>query len=128
MTKLLVALAVVAVACGGSDSVSLDDYPVEFREAFCRNFVKCGVVKDLETCRNLNFGIDVHITASGQALGVDSVSLWLTHLEQIDGWVNPWASSVTAGGEGTSVFTFATTVDLTPAVETRRGSGAADAG
>jgi hypothetical protein len=67
MTKLLVALAVVAACGGGSDSVALDDYPQEFREAFCRNFVKCGVVKDLETCRNLNFGVDVHITASGQA-------------------------------------------------------------
>jgi hypothetical protein len=67
MTKLLVALAVIAAACGGSGSVALDDYPQEFREAFCRNFVKCGVVKDLETCRNLNFGVDVHITASGQA-------------------------------------------------------------
>jgi hypothetical protein len=67
MTKLLVALAVVAAACGGSDSVALDDYPQEFRDAFCRNFVKCGLVTDLETCRNVNFGIDIHITASGQA-------------------------------------------------------------
>ncbi|HEY0990661.1 MAG TPA: Dickkopf N-terminal cysteine-rich domain-containing protein [Kofleriaceae bacterium] len=66
MTRRLVAVAVLLAACG-TDSVSLEDYPQEFRDAFCRNFVKCGVVKDLDTCRNLNFGVDLHITASGQA-------------------------------------------------------------
>src|SRR5262245_40516053 len=51
----------------GVDPVSLENYPQQFRDAFCRSFVKCGVVKDLDTCRNLNFGVDLHITASGHA-------------------------------------------------------------
>lgn len=67
MNKLVVALAVLAAACGGKDSIALDDYPQAFRDAFCRNFIKCNAVRDLETCRNLNFGVDLYITASGQA-------------------------------------------------------------
>jgi hypothetical protein len=59
-------MAVLVAACG-TDSVSLEEYPQEFRDAFCRNFVKCGMVKDLDTCRKLNFGIDPYLTASGKA-------------------------------------------------------------
>jgi hypothetical protein len=66
MNKLLVALAFVFAACGGGGSLSIDEYPQEFREAFCKNFVKCGVVKDLQSCRALNFGVDLHL--SGTAL------------------------------------------------------------
>jgi hypothetical protein len=66
MTKLLVAMAVLVAACG-TDSVSLEDYPQELRDSFCRNFVKCGMAKDLDTCRKLNFGIDPYLTASGRA-------------------------------------------------------------
>jgi Tfp pilus assembly protein PilN len=99
-----------------SDAV-LDSFDVQLTSATAPETV--------ETTTGTTTGFVGTITASGQALGVDSVSLWLTQLEQIEGWVNPWASSVTAG-EGTSVFTFSSTVDLTPAVRTRRGSGAAD--
>jgi hypothetical protein len=62
------------------------------------------------------------LAADGQASGVESVATWLTRLEQIRGWVNPWVSSVTAG-EGTSGVTYSTGVDLTPEVITDRGRG-----
>src|SRR5689334_1464758 len=66
MKKLLVAMSLL-VACGGYASVSSDEFPQSYRDAFCRNFVKCGAVKDLGTCRKLNFGQDIHVAASGQA-------------------------------------------------------------
>ena len=67
MTKLAVALALLIAACGGGDSLSVEEYPQEFRDAFCKNFVKCGIAKDLDTCRKLNFGVDLHISATAQA-------------------------------------------------------------
>src|SRR5262245_45537604 len=69
MKKLLAAMALL-VACG-TDSVSSDQFAQAYRDAFCRNFVKCGSVKDLDTCRKLSLGpvLDtVHVTASGQAV------------------------------------------------------------
>jgi Tfp pilus assembly protein PilN len=60
------------------------------------------------------------IQAGGQGLGVDSLSSWLTTLEQVKGWVNPWMGSITRE-EGTQVFTFTSQIDLTPSVLTRRG-------
>jgi Tfp pilus assembly protein PilN len=62
------------------------------------------------------------LAADGQGSGVESVATWLTRLEQLRGWVNPWVSSVTAA-EGTSGVSFSTGVDLTPEVLTDRGRG-----
>jgi Tfp pilus assembly protein PilN len=50
---------------------------------------------------------------SGSSLDTASIALWLTNLETVPGWVNPWFSSATKGNvNGTPVWTFASTVDL----------------
>jgi Tfp pilus assembly protein PilN len=64
---------------------------------------------------NLAFG--------GEALGVDSVSQFLTRIEQVDGWVNPWASSIAQVEAAIDSWSYAITVDLTEAVLTPRGAG-----
>lgn len=71
MHKLAVVLTLVFAACGGGASLSLEEYPQEVRDAFCQNFVKCGVIKDLETCRKLDFGVDIQLTETFLA-AVDS--------------------------------------------------------
>jgi Tfp pilus assembly protein PilN len=69
-----------------------------------------------------------NITSAGEAQGFDSLSTWLTRLEQVQGWVNPWMSSIAQREEGGTVYTFSSGVDLTPDVLTQRGRGASDEG
>jgi len=59
----------------------------------------------------------------GEAIGVDSLSVWLTRLEMVQGWVNPWMPTITADSAVPNAFTFSTSVDLTQDVETARGQG-----
>ena len=59
----------------------------------------------------------------GEAIGVDSLSVWLTRLEMVQGWVNPWMPTITADSAVPNTFTFSTSVDLTQDVETARGQG-----
>ncbi|HSL11836.1 MAG TPA: hypothetical protein VLA82_11035 [Actinomycetota bacterium] len=68
------------------------------------------------------------ITTAGEAQGFDTLSTWLTRLEQVQGWVNPWMSTIAQRDEGGTIYTFASGVDLTPDVLTQRGRGAADEG
>src|SRR5439155_107433 len=35
----------------------------------------------------------------GQAIGFDSLSIWLTRLELVQGWVNPWMPTITANAK-----------------------------
>ena len=62
------------------------------------------------------------LSASGTAASVQSIATWLTRLEQVEGWVNPWTSNATLSADGTS-YTFISTVDLTDGVITDRGRG-----
>jgi len=62
------------------------------------------------------------ISAAGTAASVQSIATWLTRLEQVEGWVNPWTSSATLNADGVS-YTFTSTVDLTDGVVTDRGKG-----
>ena len=39
------------------------------------------------------------ITGSGQAVSIDTLSVFLTRLEQVKGWVNPWMSTVSKNEE-----------------------------
>lgn len=61
------------------------------------------------------------ISTTGAAEGIDSLSTWLTRLEQVEGWVNPWMSSISRREAGDDVFTFTSGVDLTSDVLTSRG-------
>ena len=36
------------------------------------------------------------LTFSGETLHFDSLSTWLTRLENVEGWVNPWTSNITS--------------------------------
>jgi Tfp pilus assembly protein PilN len=63
------------------------------------------------------------MTTGGQAIGIDSLSIWLTRLELVQGWVNPWMPTITANATVPNAFTFTTSVDLTQDVETPRGRG-----
>ncbi len=50
---------------------------------------------------------------SGSSLDTATIALWLTNLETVPGWVNPWFTSATkADVNGTPVWAFSSTVDL----------------
>ncbi len=70
------------------------------------------------------------IDVAGLALDYDTVASWLTRLERVRGWVNPWVNSIADPENGP--ITYTSGVDLTEAVVTDRGSQAggvaADAG
>ena len=67
------------------------------------------------------------ITGSGQAVSIDTLSVFLTRLEQVKGWVNPWMSTVEQERRGQRLRLLLS-VDLTDDVVTERGKGgAADA-
>jgi Tfp pilus assembly protein PilN len=63
------------------------------------------------------------MTTGGEAIGFDSLSIWLTRLELVKGWVNPWMPSIAADTTVPNAYTFTTSVDLTQDVETPRGRG-----
>ena len=65
------------------------------------------------------------MSATGEAAGEDTLASWITRLEQVKGWVNPWITSYTADGtanEGTETkFIYNSGVDLTADALTKRG-------
>ena len=69
------------------------------------------------------------MTFSGTTLHFDSLSTWLNRLESVQGWANPWTSSVSEEANIAGAFSFDTSVDLTQDALTERGkAGAAVAG
>jgi Tfp pilus assembly protein PilN len=62
------------------------------------------------------------LSASGTAASVQTIATWLTRLEQVEGWVNPWTSNATITEDGRT-YTFSSTVDLTDKIVTDRGRG-----
>ena len=62
------------------------------------------------------------ITGSGTAESVDSLSVFLTRLEQVKGWVNPWIATVSQNTE-LDGYDYSLSVDLTDEVVTDRGKG-----
>ena len=62
------------------------------------------------------------ISGSGQAVSIDTLSVFLTRLEQVKGWVNPWMSTVSKNDVG---YDYSLSVDLTDEVVTERGKGGA---
>jgi Tfp pilus assembly protein PilN len=69
------------------------------------------------------------IDIAGLALDYDTIASWLTRLERVRGWVNPWVTSI--ADPETGPITYTSGVDLTTAALTERGrraGGVADAG
>jgi Tfp pilus assembly protein PilN len=69
------------------------------------------------------------IDVAGLALDYDTIASWLTRLERVRGWVNPWVTSIADPQNGP--ITYSSGVDLTTAALTERGrraGGVADAG
>jgi type IV pilus assembly protein PilN len=69
------------------------------------------------------------IDIAGLALDYDTIASWLTRLERVRGWVNPWVTSIADPENGP--ITYSSGVDLTTAALTERGrraGGVADAG
>jgi Tfp pilus assembly protein PilN len=64
------------------------------------------------------------ISTSGTGASFETLSRWLTSLEQIQGWANPWMPSITQSGSVTGAYDFSTSVDLTQDVLTARGAAA----
>jgi Tfp pilus assembly protein PilN len=64
-------------------------------------------------------GLVGSIQFQGQAFAHTTVADWLTRLEQVEGWLNPWVSTSSKAGTGTEV-TFSSSVDLSVAA-TRDG-------
>jgi Tfp pilus assembly protein PilN len=62
------------------------------------------------------------MTSGGKAVSIDTLSVFLTRLEQVRGWVNPWMTSVSRNAE-VNGYDFSMSVDLTSDVETERGKG-----
>ena len=60
---------------------------------------------------------------SGKAVSIDTLSAFLTRLEQVKGWVNPWMPTVASDAD-TSGYQYSVSVDLTEEVVTDRGKGA----
>lgn len=66
---------------------------------------------------------------AGSTLHFDSLSIWLTRLEGVQGWANPWMSNISQDTSVAGAFTFDTSVDLTQDALTERGKvGAAVSG
>jgi Tfp pilus assembly protein PilN len=67
------------------------------------------------------------IDVAGIALDYDTIASWLSRLERVRGWVNPWVTSIADPDAGP--ITYTSGVDLTDAAVTRRGREAGvDAG
>jgi Tfp pilus assembly protein PilN len=69
------------------------------------------------------------IDIGGLALDYETIASWLTRLERVRGWVNPWVTSIADPESGP--ITYTSGVDLTTAALTQRGQragGVADAG
>jgi Tfp pilus assembly protein PilN len=61
------------------------------------------------------------MTFTGSSLHFESLSVWLTRLEQVQGWANPWMSNIAADANTPGAYTFDTSVDLTQDALTQRG-------
>jgi Tfp pilus assembly protein PilN len=78
---------------------------------------------DVAAAEGTSSGLIGGITASGKAVSIDTLSAFLTRLEQVKGWVNPWMPTV-ASDVDTPGYQYSVSVDLTEEVVTDRGKGA----
>jgi Tfp pilus assembly protein PilN len=67
-------------------------------------------------------------TASGASDGLESLADWLTRLESVKGWVNPWFSGATETEPNSGLYGFTSGVDLSTDVLTGRGKAGTTSG
>ena len=63
------------------------------------------------------------MTFQGAALETETIANWLTRLEQIEGWVNPWVTSAQETLPFSGIYTFSSGLDLSASAATDRGQG-----
>jgi Tfp pilus assembly protein PilN len=63
------------------------------------------------------------MTFAGVAKQTETISTWLTRLEEVDGWVNPWVNSAQEQSADTGIYIFGGGVDMTTDAATVRGRG-----
>ncbi len=68
-------------------------------------------------------GVIGNVTFAGVADGTETIASWLTRLEQVRGWVNPWVNNATEEGAFSRVYAFDGGLDLTVDATTPRGRG-----
>jgi Tfp pilus assembly protein PilN len=69
-------------------------------------------------------GLIGNISFTGVSLDTPGVALWLTRLEDVQGWANAWLGSATKSElAGSEVVNFSATVDLTADAAVRGGGG-----
>lgn len=64
MRKLATWILLAVAACGGSSSVSIEDYASEMEDAACDFAAKCGLAKSADACLETNLGFDLRVSAS----------------------------------------------------------------
>lgn len=67
-----------------------------------------------------------NLTFQAQAIGIETVALWIPRIEAVEGWVNPWIASVQTTDPTLDVQTFPVTADITGEALTPRGRGEVD--
>jgi Tfp pilus assembly protein PilN len=67
-------------------------------------------------------------SAGGEGQGLDSLASWLTRIESVKGWVNPWLSSAAETTTRSGFYTFTSGVDLSSDAVTPRGQEASGGG
>lgn len=68
------------------------------------------------------------MTSSGEAIGFETLSQYLTNLAGVTGWENPWMPTITADTDIKNAYQYTTSVDLSTAAETVRGRGGVTTG
>lgn len=66
-------------------------------------------------------GLVGNLQFSGQAVGEETVALWLTKQNRPKGWANPWLSSAQETEERSNIYEFTSSADLDAGVVTDRG-------
>jgi Tfp pilus assembly protein PilN len=63
------------------------------------------------------------MTFQGVAQQTETIATWLTRLEQVRGWVNPWVTTASEDAAFSDIYSFSSGLDLTTAAATDRGRG-----
>lgn len=84
-----------------------------------------GMVIGVDPTTALPGGLIGNVTFAGVALQTDTIASWLTRLEQVRGWVNPWVNNAQENAEFSQIYSFDGGLDLTADAATPRGRGEA---